>query len=152
MPIGTTVFELKPKPLEDIPQKADRPKRYSSLDNFKREFLADLSQHNDEVRVVRGGRGGKGNMSDSMIKEREYGEDGDYKLILLVLKIIADIGFVGLPNAGKSTLLAALTRCRPKIAPYAFTTLTPNIGRLGFEKESFDSSTIRASLWPIFQD
>jgi GTPase len=68
-------------------------------------------------------------MNDSSIKERNPGQSGQYKLILLELKVIADIGFVGMPNAGKSTLLAALTRCAPKIAPYAFTTLSPNIGK-----------------------
>lgn len=79
---------------------------------------------------MRGGRGGKGNMHDNMIKERLPGAEGEEKLVLFELKIIADIGFVGMPNAGKSTLLAALTRCKPKIAPYAFTTLSPNLGML----------------------
>lgn len=64
-----------------------------------------------------------------MLKSRNPGQDGEYKHILIELKIISDIGFVGMPNAGKSTLLASLTRCQPKIAPYAFTTMSPNIGR-----------------------
>lgn len=82
--------------------------------------------------IAQGGKGGRGNRSTPEITEHEKGEEGKTKKLQLELKLIADIGFVGYPNAGKTSLLASLTRACPKIASYPFTTLKPYIGILEF--------------------
>ena len=117
------------------------------------EFVCEITEHGQEIILTRGGRGGKGNtfFSTATKQAPQYAQPGEPAIeewIILELKLLADVGLVGFPNAGKSTLLSVLSAAKPKIADYEFTTLTPNLGVVSYRD---DRSFVMADIPGIIE-
>ena len=139
------------KAAEDIVLKV--PVGTQILDDDKFTEIADLTEEGQLVLLVQGGKGGLGNFyfkssTNQAPRKFQYGEPGEERWVWLKLKLIADIGLVGLPNAGKSTFISAVTNAKAKIDDYPFSTLTPQLGMIKFD----DKELVIADIPGLIED
>ena len=154
VPCGTVVYELPgptqaPAPVDEPLDEGEPQPEQTGPKEDDRIYIGEVVNDGDLLKVATGGKGGRGNLSfasSTTRAPREFapGVEGENKRVLLELKMVAEIGLVGYPNAGKSTLLSKLSHAHPKVAAYPFTTLNPQIGILQFD----DFTTIRIADIP----
>lgn len=156
VPVGTVVYEIA----QEYASADLRDRAIFEGVMKARRLMVDMTGHGQRFEAAWGGRGGRGNYqfrsaTNQTPKEFEPGKPGDAKWLLLELKVVADIGIVGLPNVGKSSLLKALTNANPRIAGYPFTTLEPNLGVLKLrnqESENGNQSLILVDVPGVIED
>lgn len=144
VPVGTIVYRLDQQSTEEpkVNDEALVEQRFTQTQNPRLTEIADLTNDGDSFLLAKGGTGGRGNTtykssSHQTPMEFENGTLGDDFTIVLELKAVADVGLIGLPNAGKSTLLSVLTKAKPEIAQYPFTTLSPNLGVMEYYDDRY---------------
>jgi len=153
VPVGTQIIDINPSLISPPARGGDRgggsKGKLGGLAKHKTKeyIIADLNKDGAKFLVAQGGKGGFGNArfaraSFQVPRFAELGEPGEDKETILRLKMIAEVGIIGMPNAGKSTLLSVISNARPKIADYAFTTLMPNLGIIDFGGKRFLAADI----------
>lgn len=135
-------------PTDEVVEQRELAEHFKKLE---KEDLIELTKDGQEVLIVQGGFGGRGNeffkASDKTTPlEAEYGTFGEQKVVVLELRLLADVGLVGYPNAGKSTLLSVLTEARPKVGAYPFTTLEPHLGIMHLDEGNRGTDIVIADI------
>ena len=139
--VGQVASSIQPAEATDADASGDRAEAWpSDRAQIDRELIADLVEDGQQFVLAKGGKGGHGNThykssTHRAPREFEYGEPGEELRAELELKTLADVGLVGFPNAGKSTLISRITKAHPKVAPYPFTTLAPNVGIITYDDD-----------------
>ena len=153
VPVGTVVYEIS----QDY--SAANLRERSTLEEVMkgRRMMVDMDKHGKRFEAAWGGRGGRGNFqfrssTNQTPKEFESGKPGDEKWLLLEMKVVADVGIVGLPNVGKSSILKALTNAHPRIAGYPFTTLEPNLGVLSLNRGDLVKNIVIVDVPGVVED
>ncbi|MFZ2200067.1 MAG: GTPase ObgE [Microgenomates group bacterium] len=153
IPVGTMVYEISKEYGE-----ANLRERETLESVMKgRRLMVDMTKHGQEFEAAWGGRGGRGNFqfrsaTNQTPMEFEAGKPGDEKWLLLEMKVVAEVGIVGLPNVGKSSILKALTNAHPKIAGYPFTTLEPNLGVLHIDQGDKKQNIVIVDVPGVIED